>query len=90
MASKAGPKVSRAGGSGTTTSDPPQAHPTEAGAISAALLTLAEEFGRLLARRELATIRGRRAYALPELLLGASVMALIWVWVARALGWLVP
>ena len=53
----------------------------------AALVALAEELGRLLARRELAKVRDRRGYELPELMLGVSVMAVVWVLIARALGW---
>jgi len=56
--------------------------------IAAALLDLAEELGRLLARRELARPNRRRGYSLPELLLGAAVMALAWLLVSRFLGWL--
>ena len=55
----------------------------------AALTALADELGRLLAQRELAKVRDRRAYALPELLLGASVMAVVMALIARAVGWLV-
>lgn len=61
-----------------------------AGAASAALMALAEELGRLLARRELADIRNRRGYTLPELLLGMSVMAVVWILIAGALSWLSP
>jgi len=58
--------------------------------VPTALLDLAEELGRLLARRELAPPNRRRGYSLPELLLGAAVVALAWVLVARALGLLPP
>ena len=51
------------------------------------LIALAEELGRLLARRVLSD-RDRRGYGLHELLLGAAMMALTWIFVARLLGWL--
>ena len=57
-------------------------------APSAPLLALAEELGRLLARR-LLTDQGRRGYSLPELLFGAVVVAIVWVLIARTLGLLV-
>ena len=52
----------------------------------AALVTFAEELGRLLARRLLDVPGSRRGYSIPEILLGASVMAFIWILVAQALG----
>lgn len=51
------------------------------------LISLAEELGRLLARR-LRSDGNRRGYGLPELLLGAAVMALTLIFVARLLAWL--
>jgi hypothetical protein len=69
---------------------PTSAMVTPTSDVAAALLDLAEELGRLLARRELAKPSNRRGYSLPELLLGAAVMALAWVLVARALGLLPP
>lgn len=54
-------------------------------ADTAALIGLAEELGRLLARRELSKSGGRRAYSLPELLLGATAMVLICILIARLL-----
>ena len=71
-----------------TTADAPtmQANQPPAGALPTALVTLAEELGRLVARRELVQVKSRRGYSLPELLLGASIMALLWILVARALG----
>ena len=52
----------------------------------APLHDLAEELGRLLARRELARSNGRRGYSLPQILIGASVLAVLWILVARSLG----
>ena len=56
----------------------------------AALVDLAEELGRLSARHELERIIGRSAYSLPELLLGACVVAGLWMLIARMLGWFAP
>ena len=50
-------------------------------------MTLAEDLGRLLARRELAKVKDRRGYGLPEFLLGLSIMAIMWILISRALGW---
>ena len=88
MTTKAGTKLSRASCGAATAAGPPQVEQPAAGAASAALIALAEELGRLLARRELAAIRNRRGYGLPELLLGLSVMAVVWVLIAGALSWL--
>ena len=69
-------------------SSPTSAMITPTPDVHAALLDLAEELGRLLARRELARPNGRRGYSLPELFLGAAVMALVWLLVLRFSGWL--
>ncbi len=53
-----------------------------------ALIDIAEELGRLLARRLLADPGRRRGYSLVEILLGATVMVVMWVLIARLLGWL--
>ena len=73
-----------------TTADAPtmQADQPGAGASHTALVTLAEELGRLLARRELARPDRRRGYSLPELLVGALIFILLWVLIGRFLDWL--
>lgn len=53
---------------------------------SEAVVSLAEELGRLLARRLLADPGRRRGYSLAEVILGAAVMALMLVVIARASG----
>ncbi len=90
MTKKAGTKLSRAGCGAATAAGPSQVEQPAAGAASAALLALAEELGRLLARRELTAIRNRRGYTLPELLLGLSVMVVVWILIAGALSWILP
>ncbi len=55
----------------------------------AALVDLAEELGRLLARRLLADPGSRRGYSLPETLIGATIMAMMWFLIARTLSWFI-
>ena len=90
MKHRAGTTTTGANGVAAATKDAPAMRPDQqvAEASPAALVTFAEELGRLVARRELGNTRNRRGYGLPELLLGASVMAYLWVLVARVLGWL--
>ena len=90
MARRAGTKTSRADGGAAIMAAPSQVDQPVACTTSAALVALAEELGRLLARRELSQLRNRRGYGLPELLLGASVMAVVSILIARTPGWLVP
>ena len=52
----------------------------------ASLIDLAEDVGRLLARREIAERTGRRGYSLPALLVGAAILTLAWILVGRLLG----
>lgn len=63
-----------------------QDHPSVS-STSEALIALAEEFGRLLARQELARPYRRRGSSLPEVLVGAVIMALFWLLVAHLLSW---
>ena len=74
-----------------TTTDAPAMRLNQQGAEAppTALVTFAEELGRLLARRLLNVPGRRRGYSLPEILLGASAMAVVWILIARTLGWLV-
>ncbi len=65
---------------------PSQVDQPVAGAAFAALVALAEELGRLPARRELAEIRSRRGYGLSQLLLGMSIMAVALILIAGALS----
>ena len=53
---------------------------------SEALIALAEELGRVLARRELARVDRRRGYSLVELIIGAAAMAELWILMVRLLG----
>ena len=86
MARDAGPKTHRTScGAANTPAPSKQDRPTPE-AATAGLVALAEELGRLLARRELALRRNRRGYSLPELIYGAFVMAVVWILIARTLG----
>ena len=55
----------------------------------AALVGFADVLGRLLARRSRADLDRRRGYSLPELLLGAVMLALVMLLAVRGLG-LIP
>lgn len=50
------------------------------------LMAVADELGRLLARRLLADSAPRRGYSLIELAFGSAILALLIVLVARLLG----
>lgn len=65
---------------GAVSSVPMKSGPT------APLYDLAEELGRLLARRELARTDRRRGYSMVELVFGGALVALVWILVARAMG----
>ena len=90
MARTARPNTSCTGGGEVNTATPRQAEQPAAGAATARLVVLAEELGRLLARRELARPDHRRGYSLPEALIGATVAAFVWILIAKSLGLLSP
>ena len=73
-------------GQGGVTSPAVQDGPPPNPPASACLGNFAEELGRVLARRLLAVPDMRRGYSLPELLLGAVGLALLWLLIVRGLG----
>lgn len=90
MRPKASAITTEASAAATTTDAPTLQLDQRAGEASpAALVTFAEEFARLLARRLLADLDRRRGYSLPEFLLGALILALVMLLAVRGLG-LVP
>ncbi len=90
MARKARSNSPRTGGGEANVAAPPEAKQSAGGAAAAGLVVLAEELGRLLARRELARPDRRRGYSLPEALIGATVAAFVWILIAKSLGLLSP
>ena len=73
--------------SGAIAATAAQQAPSGAVPTSGNLISVAEELGRLLARRLLADSAPRRGYSLIELAFGAVILALLLVLTARLLEW---